>query len=177
MLLIRLFSFDQKFAWGIFMIGMVMTLCRPLMAADIIPTPLWATELQQGQETTIISTGFGKRPMGRGLSKPQEKLLARRAATVDAYRKLASTSPLIVPHIVNGTELFYQNGFIRGAFVISEKTLADGRISVDVAVPVTIRNTPSALESIKHHTTHYPHPVPVISAKPISRDQWKAFIW
>lgn len=86
----------------------------------------------------VMATGIGYPPR-RGLSLAQKRLLAQRAATVDAYRVLAGTLSNISGCVVEGSGYIQVSGYIKGASVTQVREYADGKVEVDLTVPVNLR--------------------------------------
>ena len=86
----------------------------------------------------ITATGIGYPPRRR-VSPAQKRLLAQRAATVDAYRILAGTLSGISGYIEGGRSGYIRvSGYIKGAAVIQVREFADGKIEVDLSLPVSL---------------------------------------
>ena len=89
----------------------------------------------------IEVTGVGY-PSGKHISFPQKRLMAKRAATVDAYRKLAEIINGMSRFIYDGAERIQSSGFIRGARITEVRYYADGRVDVSLLLPVSLRSNP-----------------------------------
>lgn len=85
----------------------------------------------------IVATGKGY-PPNRNVSSAQKRMLAKRAATIDAYRVLASIVNGISGYIVEGQGFVKSSGFVKGAEVSDVKYFANGKVEVDVIVPVNL---------------------------------------
>lgn len=85
----------------------------------------------------VIATGKGYPPR-KDLSPAQKRLLAQRAATIDAYRSLSSTIRGVSGYIVNGTGCITTSGFVRGAELSSVRYFPNGKVEVDLTLPVNI---------------------------------------
>jgi hypothetical protein len=94
---------------------------------------------------TIKATGEGVAPNDSRLTIAQKKLLAKRAATVDAYRKLVEKTKLIqVDSKTQLSDYMVENdiltakvsGYIRGAKIEGYRWLDDGIAEVDVAIQI-----------------------------------------
>jgi hypothetical protein len=92
---------------------------------------------------TIKATGEGVAPNNPNLANAQKKLLAKRAATVDAYRKLVEKTKLIQvdsqtslsDYMVENDQLTAKvSGYIRGATIEGYRWLGDGSAEVDVSI-------------------------------------------
>lgn len=98
------------------------------------PTPEWATQV-------IIVTGAGVPPETGSMA--QRRLMAKRAAQVDAYRQLSEQlkgvkidSETTVENFVTKDDVIRSNvnTFIRGAKVIGIRYLEDGSCEVDLSL-------------------------------------------
>jgi len=111
----------------------------------------------------------------RGRSLAQEKLLARRAAKLDAYTKLLSASQWLTPHIESPHHVFQQDGFIQGASILSEHINENQEVIIEIGLPISIKKTSQAKAIISQRTIIYPNsPVPH-SMVPITRQDWSNF--
>ncbi|MCX7918978.1 MAG: LPP20 family lipoprotein [bacterium] len=106
----------------------------PPPTEKVPPTPEWATRV-------IKVTGTGVAPESG--SAAQKKLMAKRAAQVDAYRLLAEQvkgvridAETTVENFITKDDTIRTNvdAFIRGAKVIGVRYLSDGTCEVDVAL-------------------------------------------
>jgi hypothetical protein len=100
-------------------------------------------ETLKTETVTIKATGEGVAPNGSSMTNAQKRLLAKRAATVDAYRKLLEQTKLIQvdsetrlsDHMVENDSLTAKvSGYIRGAEIAEYRQLDDGIAQVDVAI-------------------------------------------
>lgn len=85
----------------------------------------------------IVVTGKGY-PSRRDISPVQKRLLAQRAATIDAYRVLASTVRGVSGYISDGSGYIQTSGFVRGAEVADMRYFANGKVEVDLMLPVKL---------------------------------------
>jgi len=92
---------------------------------------------------TVEATGQGVYPEDPSLSLVQKKLMAKRAATIDAYRKLLEkVSEIKISSESKMKDLLIQHdevsvkvsGFIRGAKIIEVREKEDGIVEVDVKI-------------------------------------------
>ena len=100
-------------------------------------------ETLKTETVTIKATGEGVPPNDSNLTNAQKRLMAKRAATVDAYRKLVEKTKLIQvdsktmlsDYMVENDSLTAKvSGYIRGAKIEGYRWLADGTAEVDVAI-------------------------------------------
>ncbi len=114
--------------------------------------------------TTILhTTGVGQEPK-RSLSSVQKRLLAKRAATVNGYRNLLRANthfpeespqfPFVVEEV---------SGFLKGVEVEQTRFFSDGRVEVDMRVPLT--GTVTSFEQFKEFFVIQSIPVPVYEVK------------
>lgn len=96
-----------------------------LLAASQIFASIAVLDRLKTESIIFRATGEGVYPEDSSMSSAQKKLMAKRAATVDAYRKLLEK--------VNEISDFSRvSGFIRGAQIIDVRTERDGLVEVDV---------------------------------------------
>ena len=69
----------------------------------------------------------------------QARLLARRAAIVDAYRNLLRALNDASGHIPSVRAYIEEDGFIRGAQILDEVTYPDGKVEVEVGLAVDLK--------------------------------------
>jgi len=100
-------------------------------------------ETLKTETITIKSTGEGVLPNDPSLTESQKKLMAKRAATVDAYRKLLERTKLIQvdsktqlsDYMVKSDSLTAKvSGYIRGAEIVGYRQLEDGIAEVEVEI-------------------------------------------
>lgn len=84
----------------------------------------------------ITATGIGYPPK-RKISVAQKRLLAKRAATIDAYRTLAATVRGVEGYIIKGSGYIQTSGYIGGVSVTQVREFADGKVEVDLSLPVS----------------------------------------
>ena len=135
------------------------------------------------QRSRVLVTGTGF-PPHRARGTAQGRLMARRAALVDGYRKIARASSRW--HQTAGGRARYQGeritAFVRGAAIERERYFSTGRVEVELSAPppdaVPTPDTPehwrrfqdSALQAgMVIVTTPAPRP----DREEISRDQWE----
>ena len=119
---------------------------------------------------TLIAVGYGRAPSRAGYSKSQEKLMALRAAKLDAYRNLVAALHELSPHVTSPDAIIRSDGFIQGAFLIREQKLSSNRYTVEMGVP--LKNYQSqVLKQFKI----YREPLAAHQEK-VSYDEWKDWI-
>jgi hypothetical protein len=87
----------------------------------------------------VIAVGKGYVP-SKQISNPQKRLLAQRAATVDAYRALASAINGISGYVANGTGYLNTSGYVKGAQVQDVRYYTSGKVEVEVVAPVVLNS-------------------------------------
>jgi hypothetical protein len=125
----------------------------------------------------ILVTGKGY-PPNKNLSSAQKHLLAKRAATIDAYRVLASTVNGVSDYIIGGSGVVQASGFVKGAEIYDVKYFANGKVEVDVVMPVSFLGNKKS-EKINWDTVisniakkGYPVCYSEKPVKQISEDEW-----
>ena len=100
-------------------------------------------ETLKTEKVTIKATGEGAPPDDASMSNTQKRMLAKRAATVDGYRKLLEQTKLIQvdsethlsDHMVTNDSLAAKvSGYIRGAKIVDYRQLEDGSAEVDMEI-------------------------------------------
>ncbi len=124
----------------------------------------------------IRATGEGLQPPGQ--AGTQARLMARRAAIVDGYRKLATMRGKVVSSITGKDYYESASAFIKGAEVIETRYYYDGRVEVDMELPVTVGGAPTrdmSRESLGQ--TLRESGVAVVEVEPerrqITKEEWK----
>lgn len=123
----------------------------------------------------VIGKGY---PPRYGKSRTGARLLAKRAAMVDAYRVLASTLNGINGCVSGGSGYFTVSGYIQGAEVKEVRYYKDGRTEVVLILPVSLSNRyksgsitwDAVIEDIstKGYNVYYPDK----KVKQISESEW-----
>ena len=91
-----------------------------------------------GAKGRIMATGIGYPPDKSGMSGPQAKLLAKRAAVVVAYKELLSTIDGISLDFFPKERYLFKNGYIRGAQLLETRYYGDGSVEVDVGLDIAL---------------------------------------
>jgi|LGVF01.1.fsa_nt_gb hypothetical protein len=112
-----------------------------LFAASQALAGIAVLERLRTESIIFKATGEGVYPDDSSMGLAQKKLMARRAATVDAYRKLlekvneievnseSKLEDLLIKHDEVTVKV---SGFIRGAQIVDVRTERDGIVEVDV---------------------------------------------
>ena len=111
-------------------------------AADVRAATRFIRIIEQDLPSARIEvTGVGY-PSGKHIPFPQKRLMAKRAATVDAYRKLGEAINGMSRFIYDGGGRIQSTGFIRGARIAGVRYYTDGRVDVSLLLPVSLRSNP-----------------------------------
>lgn len=114
--------------------------CATNCCVGVPPAPVVATP------TKIQAVGYGSQASYTQYTSGQQKLMAMRAAEVDAYRKLAErvhgfrvTGSTAVSAFAtqNDTVRSYVDSFIRGARIVGVVAIADGNYEATVELEMT----------------------------------------
>lgn len=118
----------------------ILSGCATCCVAPPAPAPLVATP------TKISATGYGSPATYGQYTSAQQKLMAIRAAQVDAYRNLAErvygfrvTGGTSVSAFVTQSDKVrsHVDAFLRGAQVVNTAVIADGNVEVTVEIELT----------------------------------------
>lgn len=142
----------------------------------VAPTKVLAAQYQMNNSVeTIIAEGYGRMPVN--MPAGSAKVLARRAAVVDAQRNLlesvkgvAVDSETTVENFMLKSDIIHTkvNGIITGARVVSEEMQPDGVYKVTMAVPVYGVGSVSdvAINAVVGESAPVPVPVPPVNYQP-----------
>lgn len=142
----------------------------------VAPTRVLAAEYQMNNSVeTITAEGYGRMPVN--MPAGSAKVLARRAAVVDAQRNLlesvkgvAVDSDTTVENFMLKSDIIHTkvNGIITGARVVSEEMQPDGVYKVTMAVPVYGVGSVSdvAINAVVGESAPVPVPVPSVNYQP-----------
>lgn len=142
----------------------------------VAPTRVLAAEYQMNNSVeTITAEGYGRMPVN--MPAGSAKVLARRAAVVDAQRNLlesvkgvAVDSDTTVENFMLKSDIIHTkvNGIITGARVVSEEMQPDGVYKVTMAVPVYGVGSVSdvAINAVVGESAPVPVPVPPVNYQP-----------
>lgn len=86
--------------------------------------------------STLRSVGVGHPPEGRIYSAAQRRLLAKRAATVMAYRDLLKASQTVHPLLPVGQGIEVVSGYLQGAQEVETRYYSNGRVEVEMVLPL-----------------------------------------
>ena len=89
-----------------------------------------------GSDVVVRATGVGYEPSR--YSGARARLMARRAAIVDGYRKLAGMRDKVASSLSGKTYYESVNAFIRGASVVETRYYYGGRVEVDIELPMDV---------------------------------------
>lgn len=140
-----------RFSVGVTLAAMFRSACAT--AILVLAASGWAAEpppyafqpntpvLGQG---TIHVTGTGL--AGRAGSRGQMRLMAERAAVVDAYRNLALALGQGAQVVTDGGRHITASGFIVGAQIVQTRYYPGGRVEVDMSMEVRHPPTAPAIE-------------------------------
>lgn len=121
---------------------------------------------------TVEGTGV---PPATAYNSVQARMMARRAAIVDAYRQLAeqikgvnvdATTTVQNMMVTNDTITTKVSALVQGARIVEEKVLPEGGYSVKMQVPVFGVTSSVAAAVLEKPATHEAFPQPVESVKP-----------
>ena len=102
--------------------------------------------VQQRPCSAILeATGVGKAPRGR--SPAQARLLAERAAKVQAYRNLIRSVDRLSPLIQGEAGIVASTGFIHGVKVVEKIYLPGGRVKIRMIMNLNFANTETACDA------------------------------
>jgi hypothetical protein len=93
----------------------------------------------ESPKTVLHVTGLGKQPEGVHFSEAQKKLMAKRAAMLEAYKKLAGALGEAHSDIADGRGTSRVSGYIKGARLVEARYYDNGDVEVDVDAPVSRR--------------------------------------
>ena len=121
---------------------------------------------------TVEGTGV---PPATAYNSVQARMMARRAAIVDAYRQLAeqikgvnvdATTTVQNMMVTNDTITTKVSALVQGARIVEEKVLPEGGYSVKMQVPVFGVTSSVAAAVLDKPAAYEPFPQPVESVKP-----------
>lgn len=72
----------------------------------------------------------------RQISETQKRLLAKRAATIDSYRVMGAVLNGVSGYVTGGEGCIQTSGFIKGAEISDVRYFADGKVEVDLVLPI-----------------------------------------
>lgn len=125
----------------------------------------------------IEVTGKGYPPK-RDISEIKKRLLAKRAATVDAYRVMSAILNGVSGYIAGGAGYIQTSGFIKGAEISNLRYFANGKVEVDLVLPVNFLvkgvNKNIDWDSIVRDISRKGYPVYYIEkpVRQISEEEW-----
>lgn len=123
----------------------------------------------------IRASGVGLEPAGR--SGAQARLMARRAAIVDGYRKLGAMRGRVLGSFTGKTYHESASDFIRGAVVVETRYYYDGRVEVDMELPVAPGEVGGRATAERIRETLVRSGITVVEVEPerrrITREEWE----
>ena len=122
--------------------------------------------------SVVKATGKGMPRTGR--TDAQARLLAKRAATVKAYRNLLKRMGESTSSLEGGTGNMAVNGFIKGAYIDEVRYYPDGKVEVVVGLNV---KTKGGMELRSEGADEAAPEVEYVSERPgtvISEKEWKS---
>lgn len=133
----------NKFLIILTLIIAVMAVAHPSFSARLKEKVyVHVTDKKSGKQTLITAWGLGLAP--RKATQPKQAyLLAKRAATVNAYRNLLRAFGDIATYICDGSSYIKERGFIKGVEILDERKYPDGRVEVEVGIKVNLRRARS----------------------------------
>lgn len=112
---------------SVIVVWMTWVFLSGAQAADVpkaaAPTP--------GAAGLLVATGRGRQPW-RSANKAQARLMAKRAAMVEAYKNMAGMLGMADSRPKDGAGTERVKGFIRGARLREARYYADGDVEVDI---------------------------------------------
>ncbi len=153
---------------------------RVIVDVETLPPP---GEAPVARDARLYVTGTGLPPR-RAVGTAQGRLLARRAAMVDGYRKIANATNRWRVE-AGGRERYNPSNttaFVRGARLERERYFSDGRVEVDVSAPppeaVPPPNTPEQWRRFQETAARagmlvVTAPQPRADRQEISREEWE----
>ena len=142
-----------------------------LSAASVLAAPAGGIDWDQA---VIRAEGAGVAPT-TAYNSVQARLMARRAAIVDAYRQLAeqikgvnvdATTTVQNMMMTNDTVTTKVSALVQGARIVDEKVLPEGGYSVTLQVPVFGVSNSIASAVLDRPAAYEPFPQPVESVQP-----------
>ena len=142
-----------------------------LSAASVLAAPAGGIDWDQA---VIRAEGSGVAPT-TAYNSVQARLMARRAAIVDAYRQLAeqikgvnvdATTTVQNMMMTNDTVTTKVSALVQGARIVDEKVLPEGGYSVTLQVPVFGVSNSIASAVLDRPAAYEPFPQPVESVQP-----------
>ncbi len=123
----------------------------------------------------IRASGVGIEPAG--YSGAQARLMARRAAVVDGYRKLAVMRGRVWGSFSGKAYHESVDDFIKGAAVVEARYYISGRVEVDMEMPVNASEFGAANASERIRETLSGSGIDVVEVEPerlrITREEWE----
>lgn len=119
------------------LVVVLTTLCLAFFCAGDAQSAVSTVKIVEGScsNSTIVVVGKGYAPV-RKFSDTQRKLLAKRAAVLDAYRNLSAKLSGMSSRVQNGTGCFNTSGYIKGAEIRKVRYYCNGMVEVELVMPI-----------------------------------------
>jgi hypothetical protein len=126
---------------------------------------------EEPRRSLVKATGTGY--ISRDARDPrQAKLLARRAAIIDGYRKLSISLGEITTYMNDNDAVVEKSGFIRGAKVLGVRYLDGGKVEADVGVGIGITSEAREKISGEGHAVVYSGKTLGSKGRVITKEEW-----
>lgn len=109
---------------------------KKVLSIGLVILGLICGEVDRAQAAWLLVTGKGYPPK-REISETRRRLLARRAAVVDAYRLLAEKVSGMPEYPICGSGYRHIRGSIKGAEIKDVRYFPDGKVEVDLVLLVS----------------------------------------
>lgn len=104
-----------------------------VLSIGLVLMGLVCGEVGKAQTVLISVTGKGYPPKRR-ISETRKRLLARRAAVVDAYRLISVRLSGMPECLPGGSGYIHTHGFIKDAEIKNVRYFPDGKVEVDMVL-------------------------------------------
>ncbi len=126
-------------------------------------------------DIVIRASGTGYEPAA--YTGARARLMARRAAVVDGYRKLAAMRGKVVSSVTGRTYYESVGDFLKGASVVETRYYYDGRVEVDMELPVAAGEVGRSMSYDGLRQTLSRSGIAVVEVEParrqITREEWE----
>lgn len=126
----------------------------------------------QMKTSAIKTISVGYAPEGGRYTAAQRRLLAKRAATVRAYRNLLQATQAVRPVLTPGVTVIEIAGYLQGAQVLETRYDENGKAEVEMILPLgnvagTLEGTQKVFSKTKYSVYE------VEKGKPISKEEYE----